>query len=121
MKEINREIYNSLNCFNTYADELPLKDENSVELDYINNIYVTYSITNSNDGTYKNIYDLEIQVITNKANKFEAEEIISIIDKKINKKVLTKARITKKNAWLIHFIDEENKLNAVLQYDLNRF
>ena len=40
---------------------------------------------------------------------------------KLNKKVLTAARITRKNAWLVQFIDDENKQNIVLQYDLNKF
>ena len=35
--------------------------------------------------------------------------------------VLTAARITRKNAWLVQFVDEEDKQNIVLQYDLNKF
>lgn len=116
-----KEICNLLNEFNVYIDELPLKGENGKKLDYLSNIYVTYSIKNASDFTYKDIFDLELQVITNKTNKFDAEEVAMRIDAILNKKVLTAARITRKNAWLVQFIDDENKQNIVLQYDLNKF
>ena len=116
-----KEICNLLNEFNVYIDELPLKGENGKKLDYLSNIYVTYSIKNANDSTYKDIFDLELQVITDKTNKFDAQEVAMAIDSKLNKKVLTAARITRKNAWLVQFIDDENKQNIVLQYDLNKF
>lgn len=116
-----KEICNLLNEFNVYIDELPLKGENGKKLDYLSNIYVTYSIKNASDFTYKDIFDLELQVITDKTNKFDAQEVAMTIDSKLNKKVLTAARITRKNAWLVQFVDEENKQNIVLQYDLNKF
>ena len=116
-----KEICNLLKEFNVYIDELPLKDENGKKLDYLKNIYVTYSIKNASDFTYKDIFDLELQIITDKKNKFDAQEVAMTIDSKLNKKVLTAARITRKNAWLVQFIDEEDKQNIVLQYDLNKF
>lgn len=116
-----KEICNLLKEFNVYIDELPLKDENGKKLDYLKNIYVTYSIKNASDFTYKDIFDLELQVITDKTNKFDAQEVAMAIDSKLNKKVLTAARITRKNAWLVQFVDEEDKQNIVLQYDLNKF
>lgn len=116
-----KEICSLLNEFNVYIDELPLKNEEGKKLDYLKNIYVTYSIKNASDFTYKNIFDLELQVVTNKANKFNAQEVAMKIDTILNKKVLTDARITRKNAWLVQFIDDENKQNVVLQYDLNKF
>ena len=116
-----KEICNLLNEFNVYIDELPLKDENGKKLDYLENIYVTYSIKNASDFTYKDIFDLELQIITDKKNKFDAQEVAMTIDSKLNKKVLTAARITRKNAWLVQFIDDEDKQNIVLQYDLNKF
>ena len=116
-----KEICNLLNEFNVYIDELPLKGENGKKLDYLSNIYVTYSIKNASDFTYKDIFDLELQIITDKKNKFDAQEVAMTIDSKLNKKVLTAARITRKNAWLVQFIDDENKQNIVLQYDLNKF
>ena len=116
-----KEICNLLKEFNVYIDELPLKDENGKKLNYLENIYVTYSIKNARDSTYKDIFDLELQVITDKTNKFDAQEVAMAIDSKLNKKVLTAARITRKNAWLVQFIDDENKQNIALQYDLNKF
>ena len=116
-----KEIYKLLNEFNVYIDELPLKDENGKKLDYLKNIYVTYSIKNASDFTYKDIFDLELQIITDKKNKFDAEEVAMRIDAILNKKVLNTARITRKNAWLVQFIDDEHKQNIVLQYDLNKF
>ena len=116
-----KEICNLLKEFNVYIDELPLKDENGKKLNYLENIYVTYSIKNASDFTYKDIFDLELQIITDKKNKFDAQEVAMTIDSKLNKKVLTAARITRKNAWLVQFIDEEDKQNIVLQYDLNKF
>lgn len=116
-----KEICNLLKEFNVYIDELPLKDENGKKLNYLENIYVTYSIKNARDSTYKDIFDLELQVITDKTNKFDAQEVAMAIDSKLNKKVLTAARITRKNAWLVQFIDDEHKQNIVLQYDLNKF
>lgn len=116
-----KEICNLLKEFNVYIDELPLKDENGKKLDYLKNIYVTYSIKNASDFTYKDIFDLELQVITDKTNKFDAQVVAMAIDSKLNKKVLTAARITRKNAWLVQFVDEEDKQNIVLQYDLNKF
>ena len=116
-----KEICNLLKEFNVYIDELPLKDENGKKLNYLENIYVTYSIKNARDSTYKDIFDLELQVITDKTNKFDAQEVAMAIDSKLNKKVLTAARITRKNAWLVQFVDEEDKQNIVLQYDLNKF
>ena len=121
LKNNCKEICSLLNEFNVYIDELPLKDENGKKLDYLKNIYVTYSIKNASDFTYKDIFDLELQVITDKTNKFDAQEVAMAIDSKLNKKVLTAARITRKNAWLVQFIDDENKQNIVLQYDLNKF
>ena len=121
LKDISGGIYRILDCFNTYIDELPLKDENGKELNYLDNIYVTYSFKGASDKVYKNIFDLEVQVITDKKNKFEAQEVARIIDSRLNKTHLNGARITKKNAWLVEFIDEENKQNIILQYDLNKF
>ena len=121
LKNNCKEICSLLNEFNVYIDELPLKDENGKKLDYLKNIYVTYSIKNASDFTYKDIFDLELQVITDKTNKFDAQEVAMAIDSKLNKKVLTAARITRKNAWLVQFVDEEDKQNIVLQYDLNKF
>ena len=116
-----KEICNLLKEFNVYIDELPLKDESGKKLNYLEDIYVTYSIKNASDFTYKDIFDLELQIITDKKNKFDAQEVAMTIDSKLNKKVLTAARITRKNAWLVQFIDDENKQNIVLQYDLNKF
>ena len=121
LKNNCKEICSLLNEFNVYIDELPLKDENGKKLNYLENIYVTYSIKNARDSTYKDIFDLELQVITDKTNKFDAQEVAMAIDSKLNKKVLTAARITRKNAWLVQFVDEEDKQNIVLQYDLNKF
>lgn len=116
-----KEICNLLKEFNVYIDELPLKDENGKKLNYLENIYVTYSIKNASDSTYKDIFDLELQVITDKKNKFDAQDVAMRIDAILNKKVLNTARITRKNAWLVQFIDDEHKQNIVLQYDLNKF
>lgn len=121
LKELNREVYSLLDCFNTFIDELPLKDEHNKKLDYLENIYVAYSIKNSRDNVYKDIFDLEVQVISDKKNKFETQEIAFLIDKKLNKQILTGARINRKNAWLVRFADHGNKENIVLQYDLNKF
>ncbi len=121
LKVNNKEIYKLLNEFNVYIDELPVKDEENRELDYLNNVYVTYTIKNARDSVYKNIFDLELQVITHKKNKFDAQEVAITIDSILNKKVLNAARITRKNAWLVLFIDEDDKQNIVLQYDLNKF
>ena len=46
-----KEICNLLKEFNVYIDELPLKDENGKKLNYLENIYVTYSIKNASDST----------------------------------------------------------------------
>lgn len=121
LKVNNKEIYKLLNEFNVYIDELPVKDEENRELDYLNNVYVTYTIKNARDSVYKNIFDLELKVITHKKNKFDAQEVAITIDSILNKKVLNAARITRKNAWLVLFIDEDDKQNIVLQYDLNKF
>ena len=121
MEQLVKDIYKILSCYNTYADELPLKDEFGEELDYLNNSYVTYKIGNSSDRSYKDIYDLEVQVITNKVNKFIAQKIGLEIESKLNKTKLTNARINRKNAWLVRFVDEDSKENIVLQYDINIF
>lgn len=120
-RKILEELSEILSPYNYYLDELPLKDERGHKLDYLKNIYVTYAIKGASDGIYKDIFDLELQVITDKTNKFDAQEVAMAIDSKLNKKVLTAARITRKNAWLVQFVDEEDKQNIVLQYDLNKF
>lgn len=121
LKNNCKEICSLLNEFNVYMDELPLKNEKDKKLNFLKEIYVTYSIKNASDFTYKNIFDLELQLITDKKNKFEAQETAFKIDSILNKKVLSNARITRKNAWLVQFIDDDNKQNIVLQYDLNKF
>ena len=121
LKNNCKEICSLLNEFNIYMDELPLKNEKDKKLNFLKEIYVTYSIKNASDFTYKNIFDLELQVTTDKKNKFEAQETAFKIDSILNKKVLSNARITRKNAWLVQFIDDDNKQNIVLQYDLNKF
>lgn len=121
LKTVSKEVYKLLDDFNAYMDELPLKDEREQELNYLDNIYVTYSFKGASDGSYKDVVDLEVQVITNKKNKFEAQEIANLINNRLNKKKLTNARITKKNAWYVDFIDEEGKENIILQYNLDKY
>ena len=70
LRRISGDIYKILEGFNVFLDELPCKDENGTELDYINNIYATYSLGSISDFYYKNIIDLEIQVVTDNVNKF---------------------------------------------------
>ena len=47
-------------------------------------------------------------------------EVAITIDSILNKKVLNAARITRENAWLVPLIDEDDKQNIVLQYDLKK-
>ena len=68
-----------------------------------------------NNGIYKDVNDLEVQIITDTKNKIKAFDLAEEIDKKLNRKFLTGARINRKNAWKVNFIDEENKENIVLQ------
>lgn len=118
-RKILEEMSEILSPYNYYLDELPLKDERGRKLDYLKNIYVTYAIKGTSDGIYKNVNDLEVQIITDAKNKIKAFDLAEEIDKKLNKKFLTGARINRKNVWKVNFIDEENKENIVLQYDLN--
>lgn len=121
LKTVSKEVYKLLDDFNAYMDELPLKDEREQELNYLDNIYVTYSFKGASDGSYKDVVDLEVQVITNKKNKFEAQKIANLINNRLNKKKLTNARITKKNAWYVDFVDEDDKENIILQYNLDKY
>lgn len=118
-RKILEELSEILSPYNYYLDELPLKDERGHKLDYLKNIYVTYAIKGASDGIYKDVNDLEVQIITDAKNRIKAFELAEEINEKLNRKFLTGARINKKNAWKVNFIDEENKENIVLQYDLN--
>ena len=101
---------------------MPLKDEEGKDLDYLNNIYVTYKLLEIRDMVYKNEIPLEIQVISNKINKDKIDKISIEIDQILNKKVLTKARVVRQNVWLVPFFDiEEENEYITLQYYISMF
>ena len=58
LKNNCKEICSLLNEFNVYMDELPLKNEKDKKLNFLKEIYVTYSIKNASDFKYKNIFYL---------------------------------------------------------------
>ncbi|MDU1584907.1 MAG: hypothetical protein E6860_05095 [Clostridium sp.] len=119
---LKEEIYSLLSNYNTYANCLPLKDEEGKDLDYLNNIYVTYKLLEIRDMVYKNEIPLEIQVISNKINKDKIDKISIEIDQILNKKVLTKARVVRQNVWLVPFFDiEEENEYITLQYYISMF
>lgn len=119
---LKEEIYSLLSNYNTYANYLPLKDEEGKDLDYLNNIYVTYKLLEIRDMVYKNEIPLEIQVISNKINKDKIDKISIEIDQILNKKVLTKARVVRQNVWLVPFFDiEEENEYITLQYYISMF
>ncbi len=119
---LKEEIYSLLSNYKTYANYLPLKDEEGKDLDYLNNIYVTYKLLEIRDMVYKNEIPLEIQVISNKINKDKIDKISIEIDQILNKKVLTKARVVRQNVWLVPFFDiEEENEYITLQYYISMF
>ena len=70
-----------LSPYNYYLDELPLKDERGRKLDYLKNIYVTYAIKGTSDGIYKNVNDLEVQIITDAKNKIKAFDLAEVFNR----------------------------------------
>ena len=81
-RKILEELSEILSPYNYYLDELPLKDERGRKLDYLKNIYVTYAIKGASDGIYKNVNDLEVQIITDAKNKIKAFELAEEINEK---------------------------------------
>lgn len=117
LKLIEDEIYNVIVTLsnNVFLDELPLKDELGKELDYINKVYVTYRLLDIDNGSYRDNIFLEVQVVSNKENKIQSQDLAINLDKKLNRTILSESRIIRQNAWFIPATIDD-KYYATLQY-----
>ena len=83
MELLQEELYKLISSCsnNVYLDYLPTADENDNELDYLNNIYINYSLKNIEDLAYKDSIILEIEVVSGLMNKIKVQAKAVDVDK----------------------------------------
>lgn len=83
MELLQEELYKVISSCsdNVYLDYLPTTDENDNELDYLNNIYINYSLKNIEDLAYKDSIILEIEVVSSLMNKIKVQAKAVDVDK----------------------------------------
>ena len=89
MELLQEELYKVISSCsdNVYLDYLPTTDENDNELDYLNNIYINYSLKNIEDLAYKDSIILEIEVVSSLMNKIKVQAKAVDVDKFIKRTV----------------------------------
>lgn len=103
----------SKNNANVYYYKLPSG------LNFSKKTYISYKLENYEDGEYKNSIMLTV-FITGALNNYDLERQAIIVDKDLNKAILTNARILRQNIWLTDLIDNEEKTKSIiLQYYIN--
>lgn len=126
MELLQEELYKLISsCSDSvYLDYLPATDENDNELDYLNNIYINYSLKNIEDLAYKDSIILEVEVVSGLSNKIQVQAKAVEIDKLLNKIWIENcnSKIIRSNVYLIPFDDLENKQSMItLSYKIYKY
>ena len=86
------DIYKETNLSDkVYNTELPLN------FDFSNNIGIYFEVNSVDDGSYKNVFSIDIHFYSTDINKINLLKIIEIFDKNLNKKNISNYWITHKN------------------------
>ncbi|MBS4956567.1 MAG: hypothetical protein KHZ99_05920 [Clostridium sp.] len=126
MELLQEELYKLLSSCsdNVYLDYLPATDENDNELDYLNNIYINYSLKNIEDLAYKDSIILEIEVVSNLINKIKVQSKAVEVDKLLKNCWIENcySKIIRSNVYFITFDDLESKQSMVtLSYKIYKY
>lgn len=126
MKLLQEELYRLISSCsdNVYLDYLPAIDENDNELDYLNNIYINYSLKNIEDLGYKDSIILEIEVVSSLINKIKVQSKAVEVDKLLSGLWIENcdSKIIRSNVYLIPFDDLENKQCMItLSYKIYKY
>ena len=126
MELLQEELYKliSSSSNNVYLDYLPTADENDNELDYLNNIYINYSLKNIEDLAYKDSIILEIEVVSGLMNKIKVQAKAVDVDKLLSGSWIKNcnAKVIRSNVYFMPFDDLENKQSMVtLSYKIYKY
>ena len=112
MELLQEELYKVISSCsdNVYLDYLPTTDENDNELDYLNNIYINYSLKNIEDLAYKDSIILEIEVVSSLMNKIKVQVKAVELDKLLSGSWIENccSKIIRSNVYFMPFDDLEN-------------
>lgn len=126
MELLQEELYKLISSCsdNVYLDYLPTTDENDNELDYLNNIYINYSLKNIEDLVYKDSIILEIEVVSGLMNKIKVQAKAVDVDKLLSGSWIKNcnAKVIRSNVYFMPFDDLENKQSMVtLSYKIYKY
>ena len=126
MEVLQEELYKLISSCsnNVYLDYLPTADENDNELDYLNNIYINYSLKNIEDLEYKDSIILEIEVVSSLMNKIKVQAKAVEVDKLLKNCWIENcnAKVIRSNVYFMTFDDLENKQSMVtLSYKIYKY
>ncbi|WP_302579500.1 hypothetical protein [Clostridium saudiense] len=126
MELLQEELYKVISSCsdNVYLDYLPTTDENDNELDYLNNIYINYSLKNIEDLAYKDSIILEIEVVSGLMNKIKVQAKAVDVDKLLSGSWIKNcnAKVIRSNVYFMSFDDLENKQSMVtLSYKIYKY
>ena len=126
MELLQEELYKVISSCsdNVYLDYLPTTDENDNELDYLNNIYINYSLKNIEDLAYKDSIILEIEVVSGLMNKIKVQAKAVDVDKLLSGSWIKNcnAKVIRSNVYFMSFDDLENKQSmGTLSYKIYKY
>ena len=126
MEVLQEELYKVISSCsdNVYLDYLPTTDENDNELDYLNNIYINYSLKNIEDLAYKDSIILEIEVVSSLMNKIKVQAKAVDVDKLLKNCWIKNcnSKVIRSNVYFMTFDDLENKQSMVtLSYKIYKY
>ena len=126
MELLQEELYKVISSCsdNVYLDYLPTTDENDNELDYLNNIYINYSLKNIEDLAYKDSIILEIEVVSSLINKIKVQSNAVEVDKLLSGLWIENcnSKVIRSNVYFMTFDDLENKQSMVtLSYKIYKY
>lgn len=126
MELLQEELYRLISSCsdNVYLDYLPTTDKNDNELDYLNNIYINYSLKNIEDLAYKDSIILEIEVVSSLMNKIKVQAKAVEVDKLLSGLWIENccSKIIRSNVYFMPFDDLENKQSMItLSYKIYKY
>ena len=126
MELLQEELYKLISSCsdNVYLDYLPTTDQSYNELDYLNNIYINYSLKNIEDLAYKDSIILEIEVVSSLINKIKVQSNAVEVDKLLSGLWIENcnSKVIRSNVYFMTFDDLENKQSMVtLSYKIYKY
>lgn len=122
---LQEELYKILSVGNNvYLGNLPVRDEDDNDLDYLNKTYITYSLNNIEDLNYKDSIILEIEVVSALSNKISVQAKAIEIDGLLKGEWIENcnAKIIRSNVYFISFDDLENDRALItLNYKIYKY